>query len=114
MWTVSFVSLLFICSNTIMSFAWYGNLKTFPNTSLIFVIVVSWCIAFFEYVFVIPANRIGFENGLNLFQLKIMQEVISLAVFAPFAVFYMKQSFNINFIYASICMVGAIYFMFKS
>ncbi|MDR0483914.1 MAG: DMT family protein [Alphaproteobacteria bacterium] len=111
---ISIVAILLVCSNTIMSFAWYGNLKTFPNKPLLFVIVVSWGIAFFEYMFVIPANRIGFEGGLNLFQLKIMQEVITLAVFVPFAVFYMKQSFNMNFVYASLCMVAAVYFMFKN
>jgi uncharacterized protein (DUF486 family) len=105
---------LLICSNLFMTFAWYAHLKVFPTKSLIFVILVSWSIALFEYVFQVPGNRIGFEQaGLSLAQLKIIQEVITLSVFVPFAIFYMKQEINLNFLWAGLCMVGAVYFIFK-
>ncbi len=106
--------LLLICSNTFMTFAWYAHLKNFPNRSLIFVIVISWLIALGEYCFQVPANRIGFEQAnLNLFQLKILQEVITLSVFIPFAILYMGQKISVNYFYAGICLLGAVYFIFK-
>ncbi len=105
---------LLICSNTFMTIAWYGHLKNFASRSLLFVILISWSLAFFEYMFQVPANRIGFEQGhLSLAQLKILQEVITLAIFVPFAVLYMHQKMSINFLWAGLCMLGAVYFIFK-
>ncbi len=105
------VVLLFF-SNLFMTFAWYGHLKNLNNKPLILVIVISWGIAFFEYVLQVPANRLGFEH-YSLGQLKIMQEVITMIVFAGFAVLYMKQPLKLDFLWASLCMVGAVYFMFR-
>ncbi|MCP4475151.1 MAG: DMT family protein [Gammaproteobacteria bacterium] len=106
--------LLLICSNTFMTFAWYAHLKNLSTKPLIIAILVSWSIAFFEYMFQVPANRIGFEQGnLSLMQLKILQEVITLTVFVPFAVFYMGQKIHWNFLWAALCMVGAVYFIFR-
>lgn len=106
--------LLLVCSNTFMTFAWYAHLKNFPSRSLVFVIVVSWAIAFFEYAFQVPANRIGFEQAhLSLVQLKIIQEVITLSVFVPFAIYYMGDKISLNFLWAGLCMVGAVFFIFK-
>jgi Uncharacterized protein conserved in bacteria len=106
--------LLLICSNTFMTFAWYAHLKNFINKPLLFVIFVSWAIAFFEYLFQVPANRIGFEAGhLTLGQLKIIQEVITLSVFVPFAMFYMDQKITLNYLWAGLCMLGAVYFIFR-
>lgn len=105
---------LLICSNTFMTFAWYAHLKNFATRSLVFVIIISWMIALFEYAFQVPANRIGFEQvGFSLAQLKIMQEVITLSVFVPFAMFYMGQKLNINFLFAAFCLLGAVFFIFK-
>jgi uncharacterized protein len=106
--------LLLICSNIFMTFAWYAHLKNLNNKALWIAILASWGIAFFEYVFQVPANRIGFENGeLSLVQLKILQEVITLLVFAPFALFYMKQPMSWNFLGAGVCLIGAVYFVFR-
>lgn len=105
---------LLICSNAFMTFAWYAHLKNFNTKPLWIVILVSWSIALFEYVFQVPGNRIGFnEAGLSLPQLKIMQEVITLTVFVPFALLYMKQPISWNFLAAGLCMCGAVYFMFR-
>ncbi len=106
------VVLLFF-SNLFMTFAWYGHLKNLNSKPLVLVIVISWGIAFFEYVLQVPANRIGFEH-YSLGQLKIMQEVITMIVFAGFAILYMKQPLKLDFLWASFCMVGAVYFMFRS
>lgn len=93
---IFYTILLLVCSNTFMTFAWYGHLKKFPNTSIIFVILISWTIALGEYCFQVPANRYGFEQaGLNLAQLKIIQEVITLSVFIPFAILYMGQKMKL-------------------
>ncbi|MGV3278363.1 DMT family protein [Rickettsiales bacterium LUAb2] len=105
---------LLVISNIFMTFAWYSHLKLFPNKPVLFVIFISWLMAFFEYLFQVPANRIGFEQAkLNLFQLKITQEVITLSVFVVFAVYYMGQKLSLNFLWASLCLVGAVYFIFK-
>lgn len=106
------ISLLFL-SNVFMTFAWYGHLKSFKSSALWVAIMVSWGIAFFEYCLQVPANRIGSEH-FNLPQLKIIQEVITMIVFAGFTVFYMKQSVKLDFLWAGLCMVGAVYFMFRS
>lgn len=95
-----------------MTFAWYAHLKNMKAKPLVIVILVSWGIAFFEYCFQVPANRIGF-NYFSLPQLKILQEVITLLVFLGFAVFYMGIKPSLNFLWASFCIVGAVYFIFK-
>jgi uncharacterized protein (DUF486 family) len=112
--TYVYTILLLIISNIFMTFAWYGQLKSLNHKALWVVILVSWGIAFFEYLFQIPANRIGFYSGaISLAQLKILQEVITLCVFVPFAIFYMRQELSWNFLWAGICMTGAVYFMFR-
>lgn len=94
-----------------MTIAWYGHLK-FENVPLWKVIVISWGIAFFEYCFQVPANRIGFEEGFNGYQLKMIQEVITLLVFSVFAVLYLKEPLRWNYIASFVCVLGAVYFMF--
>ena len=105
--------LLLICSNIFMTFAWYGHLKNLASSPWYIAALVSWGIALFEYLLQVPANRIGFQS-LNLAQLKIIQEVITLAVFVPFSIYYMQQPFKLDFIWAGLCLVGAVYFMFRS
>jgi uncharacterized protein (DUF486 family) len=98
-----------------MTFAWYGHLKAFSNKPILFVIITSWLIAFFEYLLQIPANRIGYTQAhFTLSQLKIIQEVISLSVFVIFAMVYMNQKITINYLWAGICVLGAVYFIFKA
>lgn len=104
--------LLLILSNLFMTYAWYGHLKNLGSKPFWLAILASWGIAFFEYCFQVPANRIGSQH-FSLSQLKIIQEVITMVVFSGFAIFFMKENLNKNFIYASICLVGAVYFMFK-
>jgi len=104
--------ILLILSNVFMTFAWYAHLKNLRTAPLITAIVVSWGIAFFEYMIQVPANRIGY-SALTLPQLKIMQEIITLTVFIPFALFYMNSSLNWNHLYAAFCLLGAVYFTFK-
>jgi len=103
---------LLILSNVFMTFAWYGHLKTLNNKSWFVAAILSWSIALFEYLIQVPANRIGF-TALSLPQLKILQEVITLLVFIPFAIFYMKQSIRLDFLWAALCMCGAVYFVFR-
>lgn len=105
--------LLLTVSNVFMTFAWYAHLKNLNNKPWIIAALVSWGIALVEYLFQVPANRIGF-TVLSLGQLKILQEVITLAVFVPFAVFYMQQPLKIDFLWAGICLMGAVYFMFRT
>ncbi len=104
---------LLILSNVFMTFAWYGHLKDLAHKPWLIAALVSWGIALFEYLLQVPANRIGFAGGLSLAQLKIMQEVITLAVFVPFAMIYMNQPFKTDFIWAGLCLVGAVYFIFR-
>lgn len=103
---------LLLLSNIFMTYAWYGHLKTLGSKPFWVAILASWGVAFFEYCFQVPANRIGFQH-FSLAQLKIMQEVITMVVFSLFAIFYMKDELNRNFLYASLCLVGAVYFIFK-
>lgn len=103
---------LLVCSNIFMTFAWYGHLKTLKASPLWIVILVSWGIAFFEYVLQVPANRIGFGH-MSLPQLKVTQEVITMVVFTVFSIFYMRVPLTKNFLYASICLIAAVYFIFK-
>ena len=104
---------LLVCSNLFMTFAWYGHLKNMASKPWWIAALVSWGIALFEYLIQVPANRIGYD-AMSLAQLKIMQEVITLSVFVPFSIFYMKQGFKLDFIWAGLCLVGAVYFMFRS
>lgn len=105
--------LLLVCSNVFMSFAWYAHLKDMSSRPWFIAALMSWGIALFEYLLQVPANRIGF-TVLNLAQLKVLQEVITLSVFVPFAMFYMNQPFKWDFVWSALCMVGAVYFMFRS
>ena len=104
---------LLVLSNTFMLFAWYGHLKTLGGRPWYVAAIISWAIALFEYLLQVPANRIGF-TALNLAQLKILQEVITLAVFVPFALLYMKQPLKLDYLWASCCLLGAAYFIFRS
>ena len=105
--------LLLICSNVFMTFAWYAHLQHLRARPLIVAVLISWGIAFFEYLLQVPANRIGF-TALSLPQLKILQEVITLTVFVPFALFYMNQPLKLDFLWAALCLTGAVYFTFRS
>jgi uncharacterized protein len=105
-------ALLLLCSNVFMTFAWYAHLNKLGSRPWYVAVVVSWAIAFFEYLLQVPANRLGFRT-LQLAQLKIMQEAITLTVFVPFAVLYMKQPMKLDFLWAGLCLVGAVYFMFR-
>jgi uncharacterized protein len=104
---------LLTLSNVFMTFAWYAHLKELSDRKWIVAVLVSWGIAFFEYLLQVPANRIGYTQ-LTLPQLKIMQEVITLSVFAPFAVFFMGQPLKLDYLWAALCMIGAAYFIFRS
>ena len=104
---------LLACANVFMTFAWYAHLKNLRGKPLIVAILASWGIAFFEYVLQVPANRIG-STALELPQLKIIQEIITLSVFVPFAVLYMKQPVKLDFLWAGLCLMGAVYFVFRA
>ena len=104
---------LLILSNVFMTFAWYGHLKTLSNKAWYVAALISWGIALFEYLLQVPANRIGYTQ-FNLAQLKIMQEAITLSVFVPFAMVYMDQPFKLDYVWAALCLVGAVYFIFRS
>lgn len=96
-----------------MTFAWYAHLKNLRTSHLLVAVLISWGVAFFEYLLQVPANRIGI-TALSLPQLKIMQEVIALTVFVPFAVLYMKQPVKLDFLWAGLCLMGAVYFVFRA
>ena len=104
---------LLILSNVFMTFAWYGHLRNLSSSVWYIAVFVSWGIALFEYAFQVPANRIGFAH-YSLAQLKILQETITLTVFVPFAMFYMKEPFKLDYVWAALCLVGAVYFIFRS
>ena len=105
-------ALLLTCSNVFMTYAWYGHLRTLNDRKWYVAAIISWGIALFEYLLQVPANRIGFTT-LTLPQLKIMQEVITLLVFVPFSVYYMKQPLRLDFLWAGVCLLGAVFFMFR-
>lgn len=105
---------LLLLSNVFMTFAWYGHLKNLNNKPWVVAALVSWGIALFEYLLQVPANRIGHAGGYSLAQLKIAQEVITLLVFVPFAVFYMGQPLKWDYLWAGLCLLGAVYFIFRS
>ncbi|OON60435.1 hypothetical protein B0920_15725 [Massilia sp. KIM] len=104
---------LLILSNIFMTFAWYGHLKSLNSRAWYVAALVSWGIALFEYLLQVPANRIG-HTQFSLAQLKIMQEAITLSVFVPFAMFYMNEPFKLDYVWAALCLVGAVYFIFRS
>jgi uncharacterized protein (DUF486 family) len=105
--------ILLTISNVFMTFAWYAHLKNLSNKPWIIAALISWGIALMEYLFQVPANRIGYTT-LSLSQLKILQEVITLSVFVPFAIFYMQQPVKLDFLWAGLCLLGAVYFIFRS
>ena len=104
---------LLVLSNIFMTFAWYGHLKSLNTRAWYVAALVSWGIALFEYLLQVPANRIG-ASQYSLAQLKIMQEAITLTVFVPFAMFYMNQPFKLDYVWAALCLVGAVYFIFRN
>jgi uncharacterized protein (DUF486 family) len=103
---------LLTMSNVFMTFAWYGHLKTLNDRKWYIAAVVSWGIALFEYLLQVPANRVGYAV-MTLPQLKVLQEAIALAVFAPFAIYYMRQPLKLDYLWASLCIMGAVYFIFR-
>ncbi len=105
--------LLLVCSNVFMTFAWYAHLKELAAKPWYVAALLSWGIALFEYLLQVPANRIGY-GALSLGQLKVMQEAVTLSVFVPFAVFYMKEPLKLDYLWAGLCLLGAGYFMFRS
>jgi len=109
------IALLFV-ANIFMTYAWYGHLRDMKHKPLFMVIVASWMVAFLEYCFQVPANRYGFADGrgpYTLGQLKVIQEVITMVVFAGFALGYMRQQLTLNYLWASLCLVGAAFFIFR-
>ncbi|HUP97979.1 MAG TPA: DMT family protein [Usitatibacter sp.] len=111
--TLAATATLLAASNLFMTFAWYGHLKHLQSSPWFIAALVSWGIAFFEYMLQVPANRIGFAGGVSLAQLKILQEVITLAIFVPFAMLYMGEGVKLNYLWAGLCLVGAVYFIFS-
>ncbi len=103
---------LLICSNIFMTFAWYAHLKNLSDRPWFIAAIASWGIALFEYLLQVPANRIG-HTQLSVGQLKMLQEVITLSVFVPFALFYMKEPVRLNYLWAGLCLCGAVFFMFR-
>ena len=110
--TLAVTATLLAASNLFMTFAWYGHLKHLQASPWYVAALVSWGIALFEYLIQVPANRIG-STELTLPQLKILQEVITLSVFVPFAILYMRQQLRLDFVWAGVCLLGAVYFMFR-
>lgn len=106
-------ALLLAASNVFMTFAWYGHLKTLNSKPWIIAALISWGIALFEYLLMVPANRIGYTE-LSVGQLKIMQEVITLSVFVPFSLLYMQQPLKLDYLWAGFCLLGAVYFIFRT
>jgi len=106
-------TLLLIASNVFMTFAWYAHLQNMADRPWYLAALASWGIALFEYLLQVPANRIGY-TAMSLSQLKILQEVITLVVFAPFAVLYMRQPLKLDYLWAALCIVAAVYFVFRS
>ena len=104
--------LLLTCSNVFMTFAWYAHLKEMSSRPWFIAALASWCIALFEYLLQVPGNRIGY-TVMSVGQLKVLQELITLSVFVPFAVFYLKEPLKLDFLWAGLCLLGAVYFMFR-
>ena len=106
-------TLLLIASNVFMTFAWYGHLKSLHHQAWYVAAIVSWGIALFEYLLQVPANRIGHQGGFNVAQLKILQEVITLSVFVPFSIWFLREPIKLDYLWAALCMCGAVYFVFR-
>ncbi len=104
--------LLLVCSNVFMTFAWYAHLKNMADKPWLIAAIVSWVIALFEYLLQVPANRIG-HQVMSVGQLKIIQEVITLTVFVPFSVLYLKEKMTLDYLWAGLCILGAVYFVFR-
>ncbi|TAJ95942.1 MAG: hypothetical protein EPO31_00540 [Gammaproteobacteria bacterium] len=104
--------LLLICSNVFMTFAWYAHLKELNHKPWLVAAIVSWLIALFEYMLQVPANRVGY-TAMNVGQLKILQEVITLSVFVPFSFLYLKEPLKLDYLWAGLCMMGAVFFIFR-
>ncbi|MBN8280955.1 MAG: DMT family protein [Gammaproteobacteria bacterium] len=104
--------LLLCCSNIFMTFAWYAHLKNLADRPWIIAALVSWAIALFEYLLQVPANRVGYQV-MSLGQLKILQEIITLSVFVPFALLYMREKLTLNYLWAALCLAGAAFFIFR-
>ena len=104
---------LLLCSNIFMTFAWYAHIKELNDKPWIIAALISWGIALFEYLFQVPANRIGY-TVLSVGQLKILQEVITLSVFVPFSILYLKEPLKLDYLWAALCLLGAVFFMFRS
>ena len=111
--TLAVTATLLAASNVFMTFAWYAHLKNLSDRPWWVAALVSWGIALFEYLIQVPANRIGYAAGMSLAQLKILQEAVGLAVFAPFAMLYMGEELKWDYLWASLCLVGAVYFIFR-
>jgi uncharacterized protein (DUF486 family) len=107
-------TLLLIASNVFMTFAWYGHLRSLNHKAWYIAAIISWGIALFEYLLQVPANRIGHAGGYNVAQLKILQEVITLSVFVPFSIWFLREPIRLDYIWAALCMCGAVYFVFRS
>ena len=108
-----FISIpLLVCSNVFMTFAWYAHLKALNGKPWLLAALLSWSVALFEYLLQVPANRIGYQM-LNVGQLKILQEVITLSVFVPFALFYLKEPLKLDYLWAGLCILGAAFFLFR-
>lgn len=105
-------TLMLVASNVFMTFAWYGHLKNYNDKPWIVAAIISWGIALFEYLIQVPANRLG-HQVMNLGQLKILQEVITLSIFVPFSIFYMRENFKQDYIWAAVFILGAVFFMFR-
>ncbi|MFZ2725513.1 MAG: DMT family protein [Methylococcaceae bacterium] len=105
--------LLLCCSNIFMTFAWYAHLKELGNKPWFIAALVSWGIALFEYLLQVPANRIGY-SVMTVGQLKLLQEVIALSVFVPFSVYYLKEPLKLDYLWAGLCLLGAVYFVFRA
>lgn len=110
--TIILTAALLGLSNLFMTFAWYGHLKNLSGKHWALAALISWGIALFEYMLQVPANRIGFQV-MNLGQLKILQEVITLSIFVPFSIIYMKEDFRLDYVWAGLCLLGAVFFMFR-
>lgn len=109
----SLTIILLICSNIFMTFAWYGHLRSMTHKPWIIAALVSWGIALVEYLFQVPANRIG-HNVMSVGQLKILQEVITLLIFVPFSIIYLKEKLTLDYLWAGLCLLGAVFFLFRS
>ncbi|HQJ93341.1 MAG TPA: DMT family protein [Syntrophorhabdaceae bacterium] len=105
--------MLLVFSNVFMTFAWYAHLKELNEKPWLLAAIASWGVALFEYLLQVPANRIGYQ-ALNIGQLKILQEVITLSVFVPFSVFYMKEPLKLDYLWATLCIMGAVFFIFRN